>query len=127
MLDKSTDQRHFDRAPAYFPVAGKLVESIFKSQPFEGQSQNMSYDGLCIRVKSNGFQTGEKIKLRTRLYKDDFLLKITGRIAWVSSQDDNGPPFSMGIQLTRTRHYDLWCKKVDSELKKVQKENKALT
>ena len=109
-------KRQFERVPISLPVNGKYVPKIFQSHFFEGQSLNMSYDGLCIKTRSNGFKAGQNIQLGTRLYKGDFLLKARGKICWVNSDLESPDSVNIGIKLIKTRHYNLWCKRVDEAL-----------
>ncbi|MFC1531950.1 PilZ domain-containing protein [Thermodesulfobacteriota bacterium] len=115
MSSESNQKRRFDRVSISLPINGKCIMKLFQSHPFEGQSQNLSYDGLCIKANTNSFKVGQKVKLKTRLYKNDFSIKARGKICWVGSKNDSQGPINIGIKLTRTRHYSLWCKRVDEE------------
>ena len=116
MLNHLSHRRQFERVPISLQVNGKYVPKIFRSHFFEGQSLNLSYDGLCIQTKSNGFKTGQNVKFGTRLYKGDFLLKAKGKICWVNSNFESPESINIGIKLIKTRHYNLWCKRVDEAL-----------
>ena len=116
MLGHLSQKRQFERVLISLQVNGKYVPKIFQSHSFEGHSLNLSYDGLCIQTSSNGFKAGQKLRFGTSLYKGDFSLKARGKICWVSSHDSSEGTINIGVKLMRTRHYDLWCKRVDEAL-----------
>ena len=89
MAVEFSEKRRFERVPLALPVKGKCLETLFHSHLFQGETQDVSYEGLCIKVgSSNGFKVGQEVKLRTWLYRDDFL-KARGRVCW--DQVDHEP------------------------------------
>lgn len=114
MMNNPTPQnRQFNRIPISIPVKGKYSLKTFQNHSFEGQSLDISYDGLCIKTNANGFKAGQKLKLSAWRYKGDFPIKATGKICWTDSNNDTPGSLNIGIKLIRTRHYSLWCEIVD--------------
>jgi hypothetical protein len=112
-----SEKRRFQRVPLSLPVSGKCLEKAFKGHNFQGETRDVSFDGLCIKVKSsNGFKAGQKVKLKIRLYKGDFSIKAKGITCWVDSQSDLDRPISMGVKLTRIRRHRLWCERIENRI-----------
>ena len=111
------ENRRFHRVPLSFSVSGKLFEHFFKGHKFIGETLDVSFDGLGIRVGSNnGFKEGQRIKFETKLYPGDFSIKARGIVCWVNSQDDDNWPISLGVKLTRLRHYGIWCERIENRM-----------
>jgi hypothetical protein len=117
MAVESSEKRRFKRVPLTLPVKGKCPEKLFHSYLFQGKTRDVSYEGLCIKVdSSNGFKVGQKVKLKTRLYPGDFLLKARGRVCWVHGLPDPEWPVNMGVKMTHTRRYGLWVERIENKI-----------
>ena len=115
MTTESTERRRFNRLPLSLPASGRRLEKIFKSHPFTGKIKDMSYEGLCLKVdRADGLQPGQRVKLKTRLFKGDFSLKLSGIIRWVGARRDQDQPVDIGVKLTRIGHYGLWCDRIEN-------------
>jgi hypothetical protein len=111
------EKRRFQRVPLSLPVSGKCLEKAFKGHNFQGETRDVSFDGLCIKAtSSNRFKAGQKVKLKIRLYKGDFPIKAKGIICWVDSQSNLDWPISMGVKLTRIRRYGFWCERIENKI-----------
>ena len=115
MTRLSTEKRRFDRLQLSLPVSGSRLESLLKSHPFTGEIKNMSYEGLCLKVdRADGLQPGQRVKLKTRLFKGDFSLKLSGIVRWVGARIHPDQPVDIGVKLTRIGHYGLWCDRIEN-------------
>ena len=115
MTRKSTERRRFDRLPLSLPASGKRLERIFKTYPFTGEIKDMSYEGLCLKIdRADGLQPGQRVKLKTRLFKGDFSLKLAGIVRWVGARSDPDQPVDIGVKLTRIGHYGHWCERIEN-------------
>ena len=116
MFSTPSQNRKFERVPVSLPIIGKTIPELFKGHSFEGESQNICYNGLCIKTSANGFRVGQKLKFGTWLYKGDFLFKAKGKICWINSNNDSPETMGIGIELIKTSHYKKWCERVDRAL-----------
>jgi hypothetical protein len=112
-----TERRRSLRLPLSLSISGKTQEGFFRSHSFEGKTEDISYDGLCISVSvPNGFSRGKKMKFKTQLYKGDFLLKATGIVRWVDTQNKPKGPIRMGVELEQVGHYRHWRERIEEEI-----------
>jgi hypothetical protein len=119
MTAEYTDRRRFVRLPLSLPISGKIVEGLFRSHRFAGETEDISYDGLCINVSvPNGFSRDKRMKLKTRLYKGDYLLKATGVVRWVDIQHKPEGPIRAGVELEKVGHYRHWCERIEEKLQR---------
>ena len=117
MATEFREKRFSVRVPLSLPVSGKIGQGFFRSHKFEGETEDVSVDGLCINVAvPNGFSKGQKIKLRTRLYKGDFLIKATGVVRWADTRNRPEGPIRMGIELRGVGHPSHWYKRIEDEI-----------
>jgi signal transduction histidine kinase/ActR/RegA family two-component response regulator len=116
MAVEFSEKRRFERVPLALPVKGKCLETLFYSHLFQGETQNVSNEGLCIKVdSSNVFKVGQEVKLKTWLYRDD-LLKARGRVCWVNSLPDPDWPINVGVKIIRMRNDALWVERVQNKI-----------
>ena len=116
MAAELSEKRRHKRVPVVLPVSGKCRETLFQNHPFQGEIRNMSYEGLCIKVNSvNGFEVGQHVKIKTRLYQGDFLFKCQGEVCWVRSLHESAWSVDMGVRVTKMRHYGLWIERIEKE------------
>lgn len=114
MMNEFSEKRRHKRIPLALPVSGECRKTKFQKHPFKGETRDMSYDGLCIKLNSmNGFKIGQQVKFKTRLYEGDFLMKCRGEVCWVRDQNDSAWPVSMGVRLTNVRRYGLWIERIE--------------
>ena len=93
------------------------MDGLFRSHSFAGETEDVSFDGLCINVTvPNGFSRDKRIKFKTQLYTGDFLLKATGVVRWVDMQHKSEGPIRLGVELVRIRHYRHWRDRIEDEL-----------
>lgn len=116
-MEESAEKRRFKRVSLSLPVSGKYRRKPFRGTHFQGETQDVSYYGLCIRVaNSNGYRIGQGVKLRTRLYKGDFSIKVQGVVCWINERSDDDRPILIGVSLTRIRRFGLWCERIEQKL-----------
>jgi hypothetical protein len=112
-----TENRRFQRVRLSLAVSGKCLEKRFRGYKFQGETQDASFDGLCLKIfNSHCFKTGQEVNLNTRLYEGDFLIRLKGIICWVSAQDNHDRPASVGVKLTRFRRFGLWCERIENRM-----------
>ena len=117
MAAEYTERRRSVRLPLSLSISGKTLEGFFRSHSFEGKTEDISYDGLCINVSvPNGFSKGKKMEFKTQLYKGDFLLKATGVVRWVDRKNKPEGPIRMGVELEQVGHYRHWCERIEEEI-----------
>ena len=117
MTDEFSEKRHSKRVPLTLPVKVKFLETLFHSDSFQGETRDVSYEGLCIKVNSsNGFKVGQDVKLKTKLYRGDFLLKARGTVCWVHSLPDPDWPINLGVKITRVRPERLWVERIENKM-----------
>jgi len=117
MAIEFSEKRHSIRVPLTLPVKGKCLGKLVHSHSFQGETQDVSYEGLCIKVDSiNGFKVGQDIEFKTRLYPGDFLLKAKGRVCWVRALPDPDWPINMGVKITHMRHHGLWVERIEDKI-----------
>ena len=111
---ESQDNRQHIRVPLTLPISGKCAESLFNNHHFQGETKDMSYEGLGIMIDNpNGCKVGQKVKFRTQLYPGDFQIKGKGIVCWIDGKNVLDRSTNMGVRLTKIRHYGIWCKKVE--------------
>lgn len=111
------DRRRFTRVPLSLPIYGRTVEGFLRGHRFEGETKDVSYQGLSIDISvPNGFIKGSKIKFKTQLYKGDFLLKATCVVRWVESRTKPERSIRMGVELTAVGHPTLWLERIEKEV-----------
>lgn len=116
MTIEFSEKRRHRRIPLTLQVNGNCRETKFQNHPFQGETQDISYEGLCIKVNSmNGFKIGQQVKFKTRLYQSDFLMTCQGEICWVRNLHDSAWPINMGMRLTKMRHYGLWVERIEEK------------
>ena len=114
---ESSEKRHSQRVPLTLPVKGKCLGKSFHGHAFQGETQDVSYEGLCIKVATiNAFTVGQDIEFKTRLYPGDFLLKAKGRVCWVRALPNSDRPINMGVKITRMRHQGLWVERIEDKI-----------
>ena len=117
LISEFLDKRRFTRVPLSLPVYGKTMEGFLRGHKFEGKTKDVSYQGLCIDVSlPNGFSKGCRIKLRTQLYKGDFLFKATCVVRWVESRANPEGSIRMGVELTMVGHPTQWLERIEKEV-----------
>lgn len=117
MTAEFSERRRSVRLPLSLSISGKTVEGLFRSQSFAGETEDISFDGLCINIAGpNGLSRNKRIKFKTQLYKGDFLLKATGVVRWVGIQHKPEGPIRMGVVLERVGHYRHWRERIEEKL-----------
>ena len=117
MTAEFSERRRSVRLPLSLSISGKTVEGLFRSHSFVGETEDISFDGLCINISvHNGFSRGKKIKFKTQLYKGDFLLKATGVVRWVAVQHKPEGPTRIGVELVNVGHYRHWRERIEEKL-----------
>ncbi|MBW1801821.1 MAG: PilZ domain-containing protein [Deltaproteobacteria bacterium] len=117
MAIPSSENRRHKRVPLALSIIGKCAVKAFRSHDFQGETRNVSYNGLCIQSQNiNGFKVGQKVTFKTRLYDGDFLLKGQGILCWIRDHGNSDGPANMGIRLTRMRHYGSWCERIEEKI-----------
>ena len=112
-----SEKRQFERVPLTLPVKGKCLGKLFHSHSFQGETRNVSYEGLCIKVNgTNGFNVGEDVEFKTRLYPGDFFLKVKGIVCWVHSLPDPDWPINVGVKITHMRHKGLLVERIENKI-----------
>lgn len=112
-----TERRRSVRLPLSLSISGKTVEGLFRSHSFTGETEDISFDGLCINVtEPNGFSRDKRIKFKTQLYRGDFLLKAIGVVRWMDTQNKTEGPIRMGVELERIGHYRHWSERIEEKL-----------
>ena len=118
MASEFSEKRRFRRVPLNLHIYGALPTGFMQNHRFEGETQDISFDGLCIKVETpNGFKAGQKVKFKTRLYIGDFLIKGKGLIAWVNGSEEKELTNTVGVKLTKIGHYRLWCERIERMMK----------
>ena len=116
MAVEFSEKRRFKRVPLAFPVKGKCLETLFHSHLFQGKTQDVSNEGLCIKVDSSKvFKVGQEVKFKTWLYGDDFL-EARGRVCWVHGRPDPDWPINMGVKIIRMRNDALWVERIQNKI-----------
>jgi hypothetical protein len=114
-----TERRRSVRLPLTLSISGKTVEGLFRSHSFTGETEDISFEGLCINTNvSNGFSRDKRIKFKTQLYRGDFLLKATGVVRWVDIQHKPEGPIRMGVALEKVGHYRHWRERIEEGLQR---------
>jgi hypothetical protein len=117
MADEFSEKRHSQRVPLGLPIKGRRLEKFFHRHFFNGQTRDVSYEGLCIQIDStNGFKPGQDVSFKTRLYPGDFLLKAKGRVCWITTMPDPVWPFNMGVKITHMHHHRHWVERVENKI-----------
>ena len=117
MEQNLSEKRSFKRIPFTSPLEGKYQVKALQSHRFKGKILNMCFDGIGIEVNdTNGFEVGQKVKFKTKLYPGDFSIKAQGVIRWVNTEDPPNMHINMGVQLTKIRRFRLWCEKIEHEI-----------
>jgi hypothetical protein len=112
-----SEKRNSQRVPLALPIKGKHLGKLLHSNSFNGQTRDVSYEGLCIQINStNGFQPGHDVAFKTRLYPGDFLLKAQGRVCWVDGKPDPDWPVNMGVKITHMHRYRLWVERIENKI-----------
>jgi len=112
-----TERRRSIRLPLTLSISGKTVEGLFRNHSFAGETEDISFNGLCINVNvPNGFSRDKRIKFKTQLYRGDFLLKATGVVRWVDTQHNPEGPIRMGVELAKIGHYRHWRERIEEGL-----------
>ena len=114
---ESKEKRRHIRAPLTLPISGKCLVSLFSSHRFQGETLDMSYEGLGILIDNpNGFKVGQKVKFKTQLYSGDFKIRGKGIVCWINEKNTPDGSVVMGVRLTRLMHYGTWCEKIEKSL-----------
>jgi len=117
MAAEFSEKRHSQRVPLALPIKGKGLEKLLHGHSFQGQTQDVSYEGLCIKIDStNGFKPGQDVAFKTRLYPGDFLLKAQGRVCWINDMSDSDWPVNMGLKIIRMHRYRLWVERIENKI-----------
>jgi len=117
MTAEFSEKRHSQRVPLALPIKGKRLGKLLHSHSFQGQTQDVSYEGLCIKIDStNGLKTGQDVAFKTRLYLGDFLLKAQGQVCWINSMPDPDLPVNMGVKITHMRRHRLWVERIENKI-----------
>jgi hypothetical protein len=112
-----SEKRSFKRIPSTSPLEGKYRVKALQSRRFKGKILNMCFDGVRIKLNdTNGFEVGQKIKFKTKLYPGDFSIKAQGIIRWANTAEFPDTHINMGVQLTKIRRFRLWCEKIENEI-----------
>lgn len=114
MDSELSEKRRFKRFPLNLPINGALSTGFMQNHKFEGETQDISFDGLCIKVETpNGFEVGQKIKFKTKLYVGDFSIKGKGLVVWVNGPGKKELTNTIGVKLIEIGHYRLWCERIE--------------
>ena len=117
MAQHLPEKRSHKRTPLTLPLKGKYRVKALQSYHFHGETLDACFDGLSIKVdNASGFEVGQKIKFKTILYPGDFSIKAQGIVRWVNTLKVPDLRINMGVQLTKIRHYRIWCKKIEHKL-----------
>ena len=117
MTTEFNERRRSIRLPLALSISGKTVEGFFRTRDFVGETEDISYDGLCINVPvPSGFRKGKRMRFKTQLYKGDFLLKATGVVRWVDNQSNSEGPIRVGVELEEVGHYRHWRDRIEEEI-----------
>ena len=117
MAVEFSEKRNSQRVPLAFPINVKPLGKLLHSHSFQGQTQDVSYEGICIKIDSkNGFKPGQDVAFKTRLYPGDFLLKAKGRVCWITTMPDPVWPFNMGVKITHMHHHRHWVERVENKI-----------
>ena len=111
-----SEKRLFERVPFSLPVKGKCLGILFQSHHFQGETQDLSNEGLCIKVNnSNVFKVGQEIKLKIWFHPDDFI-KARGRVRWIHGPPDPDCPMDMGVKIIRIQNNELWVERIQNKI-----------
>ena len=117
MAAELSEKRHSQRVTLALPIKGKGIGKLLHGHSFQGQTQDVSYEGLCIKSDStNGFKPGQDVAFKTRLYPGDFLLKAQGRVCWINGMSDSDWPVNIGLKITRMHRYRLWVERIENKI-----------
>jgi len=117
MAAEFSEKRHPQRVSLALPIKGKRLGKLLHSYSFQGHTQDVSYEGLCIKIDStNGFKPGQDVAFKTRLYPGDFLLKAQGSVCWINGMPDPDWPVNMGVKITRMHRYRLWVERIENKV-----------
>ena len=117
MAQNLSEKRNFKRIPFTRPLEGKYQVKALQSHRFNGEILNICFDGIKIKVDgTNGFEVGQKVKFKTKLYPGDFSIKAQGIIRWINTMEIPNMHINMGVQLTKIRRFRLWCEKIEHEI-----------
>jgi len=112
-----TEKRLSIRVPLSLSISGKIVKGFFRSHNFEGKTEDLSNEGLCINVSvPNGFSRGQKMKFKTQLYRGDPVFESTGVVRWVDTQNEPQGPIRLGVELTGVGHHRRWRQRIEEEI-----------
>ena len=116
MTEEYNERRRSVRLPLTLSISGKTIEGLFRSDEFVGETEDVSFGGLCINVAGpNGLNRGKRIKFKTQVYRGEFLLKATGVVRWVNMQHEPDKPIKVGVKLERVGHYRHWSERIEEE------------
>ena len=116
MANGLSERRQYKRIPLKLPVAGECLEKYFDTH-FSSETRDVSYEGLCLKADSfNGLKVGQNVKIKTRLYPGDFLLKARGRVRWIHSVPHPDWPITIGVKVIKMRHHNLWLERIEDEI-----------
>jgi len=111
------EKRRYERVHLTLPVNGQCLGTGANNHPFEGETKDVSFEGLCIKInRPNGFEAGQKVNFSTRLYQGDFLIKGEGNVCWIHSLSSPDWPISMGVIVTRMQRYSLWLERIEDKI-----------
>ena len=117
MAPEFHERRRFERVDLTLPVIGECRDRVGAIHPFQGQTQNVSFEGFCLRVEStNGYKVGQSVIFRTSLYGGNPLIRGHGRVCWVKTQPTPPWLFNVGVMLTTMRHYKSWHEMVKERI-----------
>jgi hypothetical protein len=118
MTAEFSEKRRFKRIPLQLDINGALPKGFLQNHKFEGKTQDISFDGLRIKIDHpNGFEVGQMIKFKTKLYVGDFTNKGKGLIAWVNGPEIHQSTDMIGLKLIKVGHYRLWCERIERMMK----------
>jgi hypothetical protein len=99
------------------PINGRRLGKLLHSHFFQGQTQDVGYEGLRIKIDStNGFKPGQDPAFKTRLYPGDFLLTAQGRACWINGIPDPDWPVNVGVKITHMHRYRLWVERIENKI-----------
>jgi Tfp pilus assembly protein PilZ len=117
MEEEFSEKRHSKRVPLTLSVKGKLPETLFHSKFFQGETRDISYEGLCIKTdNSSKFKAGQEVRLKIRLYPGDFFLKAKGNVCWVRDLPDPDWPINMGVKIIHMRSHRRWVERIENKI-----------
>ena len=111
------ERRHGYRIPLALPIKGKCMGTASEGNSFEGETKDVSFEGMCVRLNSQvSLHEGQDITFRTRLYPGDFFLNAEGTVRWVSPCTDSESPGLVGVKINRMRRYSLWIERIEDKI-----------